>query len=221
MFEQALKIDPNDADALAGEADSYAFEHLFFPNPETDYDAKVIGLADRAIALAPENMRAYWAKSAYLVRSRRADESLRTADAGLAINPNYAALYSIRSTAKSSLGQFEQAKSDAQQAMRLSPRDPFIGLFHVQLGDAELGLGHFDAAIDEYHKATDTGYRPFFAYSNLAAAYALEGKMDEAKTALAEARRLNPKLTVKWMIAHTPNLLPVFEGLRKAGLPEE
>ncbi len=220
-FERALKIDPNDADALAGEAASYAFEHLFFPNLETDYDAKVIGQADRAIALAPENMRAYWAKGVYLARTRRADESLRTAEAGLAINPNYAALYSIRSTAKSSLGKFEQAKSDAQQAMRLSPRDPSIGLFHVQMGDAELGLGHFDAAIDEYHKATDAGFRPFFAYSNLAAAYALEGKMDEAKTALAEARRLNPKLTVKWVIAHTPNLPPVFEGLRKAGLPEE
>jgi hypothetical protein len=55
----------------------------------------------------------------------------------------------------------------------------------------------------------------------LAAAYALEGKTDEAKTALAEARRLNPKLTVKWAIAHMPNLPPVFEGLRKAGLPEE
>jgi adenylate cyclase len=221
LFEQALKIDPNDADGLAGEANSYGLEHLFFPNPETDYDAKVVGLADRAITLAPENMRAYRVKSAYLVRSRRVDESLRTIEAGLAINPNYASLYSIRSTAKSSLSQFEQAKSDAQQAMRLSPRDPFIGLFHVQLGDAELGLGHFNAAIDEYHTGTDSGYRPFFVYTNLAAAYALEGKMDEAKTALAEALRLNPKLTVKWMMAHTPNLPPVFEGLRKAGLAEE
>ena len=136
---------------------------LFWRNPETDYDAKVIGQADRAIALAPENMRAYWTKGAYLVRSRRADEALRTADAGLAINPNYAALYSIRSTAKSSLGQFEQAKSDAQQAIRLSSTDPLIGLFHVQMDDAELGLGHFDAAIDEYHNATDAGFRPFFA----------------------------------------------------------
>jgi len=181
----------------------------------------VIGLADRAIALAPENMRAYRAKSSYLVRSRRFDESLRAADAGLAINPNYEALYGVRSTAKSSVGQFEQAISDAQQAMRLSPRDPLIGLFHIQSGDAELGLGHFDAAIDEYHNATDSGFRPFYAYTNLAAADALKGKMDEAKSALAEARRLNPKLTVKWMIAHTPNLPPVFEGLRKAGLPEE
>jgi tetratricopeptide (TPR) repeat protein len=221
LFEQALKIDTNDADALAGEATCYLEEYFYFANPETDYDAKVIGQADRAIALAPDSMGAYVAKSAYQSLSRRFDESLRTADAGLAINPNYAALYRARSTAKSSLGQFEQAKSDAQQAMRLSPRDPLIGLFHIQLGIAELGLGHFDAAIAEYHNAIDSGYRPFFAYSNLAAAYALEGKTDEAKTALAEARRLNPKLTVKWAIAHMPNLPPVFEGLRKAGLPEE
>jgi adenylate cyclase len=221
LFEQALKIDPNDADALAGEAECYQREYLHFANPETDYDAKVIGQADRAIALAPDTTRAYWVKTIYLYMSRRYDESLRTADAGLAINPNSAPLHAARSTARSSLGQFEQAKSDAQQAMRLSPRDPLIGLFHVQLGDAKLGLGHFEAAISEYRNATDSGYRPFFAYTNLAAAYAFEGKMDEAKTALAEARRLNPKLTVKWMMAHTPNLPPVFEGLRKAGLPEE
>ena len=45
--------------------------------------------------------------------------------------------------------------------------------------------------------------------------------MEDAKTALAEARRLNPKLTIKWMRVHAPNLPPLFEGLRKAGLPEE
>jgi hypothetical protein len=45
--------------------------------------------------------------------------------------------------------------------------------------------------------------------------------MDEAKAALAEARSRNPELTAKWMKEHTPNLPDVFEGLRKAGMPEE
>jgi hypothetical protein len=45
--------------------------------------------------------------------------------------------------------------------------------------------------------------------------------MDEAKTALAEGRRLNPNLTVKWMIEHMPNLPAVFDGVREAGLPEQ
>ena len=80
------------------------------------------------------------AKSIYLTISRRANESLRTADAGLAIKPNYASLYFVRSSAESSLGQFEEAKSDAQQAMRLSSRDPLVGVFHIVSGDAELGL---------------------------------------------------------------------------------
>lgn len=44
--------------------------------------------------------------------------------------------------------------------------------------------------------------------------------MDEAKTALAEARRLNPKLTVKWYIEHTADV-PVLDGLRKRGCREE
>jgi hypothetical protein len=44
--------------------------------------------------------------------------------------------------------------------------------------------------------------------------------MDEAKSALAEVRRLNPNLTVKYVIEHSPNLPKMFGGVRKAGLPE-
>jgi adenylate cyclase len=166
-------------------------------------------------------MRAYLAKGGYLVISQRWNEALSAADTGLAINPNFAPLYATRGVAENSLGDFEPAKSDLQLAMRLSPRDPRIGLWHVELGDVELNLTHFDAAIAEYKKAIDVGFRTFIPYANLAAGYALEGKMDEAKTFLTEARRLNSKLTVKWLIAHAPNLPILFAGLRKAGLPEE
>jgi tetratricopeptide (TPR) repeat protein len=105
--------------------------------------------------------------------------------------------------------------------MRLSPRDPRIGVWYLQIGSAELEQGHYDVAIDDLHKSLDAGYRAYMVYGNLAAAYALAGKMDEANSALAEARRLNPGLTVKWAIAHSPNLPRAFEGMRKARLPEE
>ena len=88
----------------------------------------------------------------------------------------------------------------------------------MQVANPELEQGHYDASIDELHKAIETGYRSYIPYANLAAAYALQGKMDEAKSSLAEARRINPSLTVKWAIAHSPK---AFEGMRKAGLPEE
>ena len=190
-------------------------------NPQIDYDAKIIVQADRAIALAPENGWAHYAKGMYLDLSDRANEAFGAADAGLAVNPNFALLYGARAIAETSLGHFEQAKSDLRQAMRLSPREPRIGLWYMMLSSPELEQGHYEAAIEELQRAIDAGYRPYTPYAKLAAAYALDGKMDEAKSALAEARRLNPDLTVKWSIAHSPNLPHLFEGLRKAGLPEE
>jgi adenylate cyclase len=221
LFEQALAIDPNDADALTGAAGTYSTDYYYeWSATAIDYDAKVLGQVDRAIALAPDNVWAYWVKSFYLDSSRRPNEGLGAADEGLAINPNYAPLYNARAYAVMNLGRFDQAKSDIVQAMRLSPRDPVMGLWRASLAEAELGLGHFDAAINQLHQAIDAGYRTSFPYRMLAAAYALEGKTDDAKTALAEALRFSPKLTVKSVARTNPNPV-VLDGLRKAGLPEE
>jgi adenylate cyclase len=221
LCEQALAIDPNNSDALAGAATTHLLDYYFqWGTSATDYDAKVLGQLDRAIALAPDNIYAYEPKSMYLNMSGRSNEGLAAADAGLAINPNYAALYNARAYAEINLGRFDQAKSDILRAMRLSPRDPRYDLWRTNLADAEMGLGHFDAAIDLIRLAIDSGYHGSYPYRELAAAYAIEGKMDEAKPALAEALRLNPKLTVK-SVARTNPVPVVLDGLRKAGLPEE
>jgi len=220
-FEQALKIDPNDPDALAGTARTYLDDYSFgWTDPSIDYDKMILGASDRSIALAPDNARAYHAKSVYLFLSRRAKEAIGAADAGLAVDRNFAALYGARGGAETSLGRFEQAISDVQQAIRLSPRDPIVGIWHVMWADAELGLAHFDAAIDQYRTAIEVGFRTYVPYANMAAAYALAGKIDEARSALTEARRLNPDLNVKWLLAHGPNVPRLSDGLRKAGLPE-
>jgi TolB-like protein len=222
LFEQALKIDPDDVGALTGDAVACLHEKIYgWTNPKTDCEAKILGQTERAIVLAPNSELAYYAKSFYLFLSRRANEALGAADAGLAINPNSALLHGVRALAENSLGHFEQAKSDITKAMRLSPHDPFMLFWPMYLGDAELGLGHFDVAVEEYRKSIDNGFHTFAPYADLAAAYALQGKMDEARSALAEARRLEPKLTVKWFQSAAPNIPNLFEGARKAGMPEQ
>jgi adenylate cyclase len=222
LFDAALRADPNDADALTGEALVYAIEYSFgWGAPETDYDAKILGDADRAIALAPEDVRAYLVKSQYLSSSRRANEGLEVADAGLVTNPNDARLYSARGFAEIALGRFEQAKADFQPAMRLSPRDPAIAQWHLSLGLAELGLGRFDAAIVEFRQSVDFGNRTFIPFGCLAAAYALEGKTEAARSAAAEARRLNPNFTIKRTISIITDIPNLRDGMSRAGLPEE
>ena len=223
LFEQALAIDPNNAAAIAGDAATYFREHMFrWGNSGTDYDAKILGQADRAIAVAPGYDQSYLFKSLYLLNSRRFDEAIRAADAGLAVNPNNPNLYLARAGTEIALGRFDEAKSDLQQGIRLSPRDPFVGIFRTELGDIEIGAGRPEAAIVEYRKALDAGDHTYWVYANLAASYALLGKMDEAKPFVAETLRLNPSFTIKWYREHVPYDLPTRdEGLRKAGFAEE
>ena len=221
FFEQALKIDPNNSEALAGEAQTNVFEYIYAPKAEIDYDAAILGPADRAIALDHGNIHAYRAKGQYLAVSGRPEDAVRALDAGLAVNPNAAGLLAVRSSPKYYLRHFEEANSDIQQAILLSPRDPAMSQWFNLRADTELGLGRFDEALEDVKKAVDGGYRNIYSYINLAAAHAFKGELDEAKTAIAEARRLKPDLSVKWLVKHKPVLQFAFDGLRKAGLPEE
>jgi adenylate cyclase len=222
FYEQALAIDPNNAAAIAGLAFTYFIEYIFgYGNPGTDYDAKILGQTDRAIALAPDYDLPYQAKSAYLEMSRRYDEAIRAVNAGLAVNPNNPDFYQTRAGAEISLGHFDEAKSDLQQAIRLSPHDPLMTVMTTQLGDIEIGSGRPEAAIVEYRRSIDAGDHTYWNYANLAASYALLGKMDEAKPFVAETLRLNPSFTIKWFREHAEDIPKRTEGLRKAGLPEE
>jgi TolB-like protein len=221
-FERALKVDPNDPDALVGEAYTYFIDYVLgWGNPGTDYEAKTLGPVDRAIALDRNNVWAHYVKTIYLSQSNRANEALDSARAGLAVDPNFARLYVARATAENFLGRFDDGKTDVQRAMRLSPHDPEVGWWHGVLASAELGLHNYEGAIEEAKEAIDGGWRPYIPYLILASAYAVGGQVDEAKSALAQARRLNPKLTVKWLTPRLVNDPARLDALRRVGLPEE
>jgi hypothetical protein len=60
LAERALQIDPNDAVALAQSPETH-FNNWFngWGDPGTDYEAKVLGQANRAISLAPAHTYVY------------------------------------------------------------------------------------------------------------------------------------------------------------------
>ena len=100
-------------------------------------------------------------------------------------------------------------------------RDPLSGIWYMYLGFAEICWGRLEAAIEQLKHAIDSGYPTYITYSMLAGAEAAKGNDAEAKSALAEARRLFPQLTIKWLLTETPTPSIVIDGLRKAGTPEE
>jgi Flp pilus assembly protein TadD len=81
--------------------------------------------------------------------------------------------------------------------------------------------GRHQDAIRELQAALDAGYAVWPVYSNLAVAYGYLGQRSEAEAALVQARKLNPKLTIKWYRARVEEPEIIFQGLLRAGLPEQ
>jgi adenylate cyclase len=223
LYERALAINPGDAGALAGDAGTYLAEKISgWASADVDYDAKIVGQADRSIAVAPNDPDPYSTKSIYLSYVlHHTEEGLRVADAGLALNPGSARLYHARGIGKNQIGRYAEAKSDVLHAIQLSPRDPDLGIWQSTLAASDIGLGHFDDAINDGHRAIDAGYGTWLVYSNLAAACAMSNRIDDARAAVAEALKLNPKYTVKLMTERYHKPPAVIEALRNAGVPEE
>jgi adenylate cyclase len=223
LFEQAVKLDPSSAEAHSGIAYSLARDVASgWPEPGVDYAALVIAASDRALAINPGNGMAAYAKGLLLVGVGRSSEAKPIVEAALKHNPNLAPLYADLAIIHSQLGDYEQSKSDIEQAMRLSPRDVQLGIWELIYGQADLGLGLYDEAIDEAHRAIDDGFNVYMPHLLLAAAYALSNRDKEARAELAEATGFNPKITSIQSLRPLERLQPsLVDGLRKAGLPEE
>ena len=120
-----------------------------------------------------------------------------------------------------------------EQAIRLSPRDPLMGLFYFTIGEAHLLQSRTDEAIVWFERARNhtPAHSEYRAW--LGAAYALNGKIERAATELAEARKLSAvdrfsSLARLKALGYfgVPKVRAVFEatylrGLRLAGMPEE
>ncbi len=160
-------------------------------------------------------------KNLALFQAKRLHEAVETGRVGISVDPNSALSHDATGRAEAYSGHCEEAIAHLKEAFRLSPRDPARALWHMDMGLGELCREHLDAAAQEFRQGIDGGFRTYLTYAFLAASVALLGKDAEAKTALAEARRLNPQFSIKWYLARNPSMPVQLEGFRKAGLPEE
>jgi adenylate cyclase len=231
LFEQALALDPTNADALADAAFVDSSDYVLgWSDQSVDMYARAMQRANQALLLNPDQPYAHYVKTDLIVFKAKpndaasANEIIAEAEATLRADPSFARAYLPMAAGEMLLGRNEQAISYLEQAMRISPRDSSLGIWHTNLGRALLALRRYDAAIQEGLKAIDSGYRTAESYACLAAFYAAVNRAPEATAAMAEAIKLNPELSVAWFHVHIPAFIDsvpgMRESLRKAGLPE-
>jgi adenylate cyclase len=231
LFEDALRIDPENSQARVGLAQSLTliYRNRWDPDP-----AKVLARADeaatRAIAAAPNYAHAHYVKAEVLGLSNRFDAALATYDRAIALDRNHAAAHVGRARNLNVIGRAADALAPVERAIRLSPRDPDLYVWYFVLCHANTHLARDAQAIEWCLKSLATGKTFYFAYVDLASAYAWRGQNAEAAAAVAELLKLRPGFTVQTLVqegsgtsdhpAFRREFQRIVEGARKAGLPE-
>jgi TolB-like protein/Flp pilus assembly protein TadD len=231
LFEEALRIDPDSSQARVGlsQALTLLYRNRWAPEP-----AKVLAQADeaatRAIATAPNYAHAHYVKAEVLGLSNRFDAALAAYDRAITLDRNHAAAHVGRARNLILIGRAAEALAPVERAIGLSPRDPDLYVWYFVLCHAYTHLARDAQAIEWCLKSLATGKTFWFAYVDLASAYAWRGQNAEAAAAVAELLKLRPGYTVQQLVQEGSGASdnPTFrkeyqrivEGARQAGLPE-
>jgi TolB-like protein len=227
-FNDAMAFDPSFAPAYGGAASCLAWRRANrWPGDTAKDNAELLRLAERvkelgtddALTLSVLGFNLFWILLDF-------DRGLEMVEQAIQSNPNYARAYNFRGLLRAWHGVSDAAVADFEQAMHLSPRDPFN--YNAMLG---LAVAHHNAGRHrEAAEWTDKSLRAFppsFLVGTTQAilCYVGAGRLEDARKLMAECLRRVPgwrrSTTVAPQWVRSPELRTEFlEAFISAGLPD-
>ena len=236
LCDQALAIDPNNVRALMALPVKFNARLGLgvSSDPKGDLE-RADQLASRAVALAPDWTWTYSNKGAVLRVQGRPGEAILEHERALALDPSNNSAVGELGFDYGNLGEFDKSLEYFDKAIRASPNDPTLAWWYGDEAWDNFGLKNYGQAIELARRAIAT--KPNnnqFSHVALVAALALSDHDAEAREALQRYLALpstGPLRTIAAWKAHQmslgsdPRFVEMckrsYDGLRKAGMPEE
>jgi adenylate cyclase len=194
LCEQAIAADPNNVRALTFLAIKFFLPVELGSSADPKGDLKrADDLVSKALALDPNFANAHVEKANILHPQGHHDEAIAEDERTLALNPAQVDAVEHLGWQYEALGQFEKSLEYFDKALRISPHDPFLGVFYSGNTSAHFGLKQYDQAIEWGRRsiAIDPNNNPT-AHGDLVAALALTGRDAEARESLQRYLALPP-----------------------------
>jgi TolB-like protein/class 3 adenylate cyclase/Flp pilus assembly protein TadD len=226
-FYRAIQLDPNYAAAHGMAARAYVQRNAGgWMRDRAKEVAETERLARRAVELGRDDAVALCTAGFALADILgNVDDGAALIDRALELNPNLAWAWLFSGWANVIRGNAEKGIECVARAMRLSPQDPQVFSMQTAIAFGQFVLGRYDEALSWAEKARRE--RPSLALPTciVAASAALSGRLDDARSAMAVLRRLDPDLGISnvnalQVIKRPEDLAKWTEALRRAGLPE-
>jgi adenylate cyclase len=222
-FRRALTIDPQYPQAIA--ALSIAVCNAGYLGWADDADANYAEsyeLAQRAVSLDARYPVAHFALALVCAWTGRPERSAAEFEEAIHLNPSYAAAHVILGSMLNCSGQPEEAIGFIEKGIRLSATDPRLFMWLPPLAAAHYQLRHYEQSVEIGRRSWTLKRNWPQALPYVIAGLAQLGHNEEARTALADLKELDPNLsmirtTLQKTYTHKPAIDHVVEGLRKAG----
>ena len=179
-------------------------------------------LATRAAELDDSDPWAHLALGYVAFTMRRTDHAVQEFQRALDLNPNFAAAHGYLGFALAFGGRSDQAIDHIEQAIRMSPHDPQNAIFYGGLAVAHYLAGRYAEAVGFGREALQLRDGMTSGHRIYCASLAQTGQIDEARTAVARLKELQPEMSIAWIEKYVPYppgpMTKFLEGMRKAGL---
>ena len=190
LLKQAVDLDPGSAEVWARLAQITASDYLnHWNNAGPEQLATAEEGVQKALLLDPNLPLAHFANGFVHRAHGQHSAALEAFSRAIDLDPNFAMAYAQKADELMYLGRPEDVRSLIDQAIRLSPRDPSIGIFYWFLGRSAFFMGRYDEAIPWLRRSVEI--RPNLWYNRLylASAHALIGEFDDARATLGDFKR--------------------------------
>ena len=233
LCERALQIDSRNVIALVYMSRKYMSSVINSQSTDPQADIRrADDLVTRAIAIDPNSYTAHVAKALVLMAQKCTEEAIVEAERALVLNPSYMEAYIALGVANNFAGRPDRAMEFADRAIRLSPRDPYLWAFFHDKGWAFFMKGEYDQAIEWLRRSVAIAPHNFTLLL-LSSSLALTGHQTEAHETIKRYLALDSVKTTtiaqlrvqQFSLADNPDWTAynerLFDGLRKAGMPEQ
>lgn len=220
LLRQAIQLDPDYAAAYAALGDSfYIMQSMGWAESPAATLVRAEEAANKALALDDTDVRARVILGRIHINYHRFDQARAELDRAVALNPSDAAAVAGRGSILMWVGQTDAAIEALELALRIDPELNAIDRFTLAI--AYYLKGRYDAATEQLRTNLRNADGAHFSRVVLAAAYAQQGRAEDAEAAATAVRRTDPTFEPESFgskFLNTADLARLREGLRKAGL---
>ena len=234
LLQRSAALDPGAVDTWARLAQVIASDHrVNWNNTGKEELGEAEAAVQKALTIDPNHALAHAAQGLIEGARGRHHSALEAFSRAIELDRNFAFAYAHKGNELILVGRPTEAPMLVERAIRLSPHDPSIGIFHWIIGRANFFAGRYEESIPWLRKSIETRPNLWFNRLYLVSAQALADALQEAVHGLDEFNRRFPRPV--WTVAvvevresANPNNHPAVvaartmfhEGLLRAGMRE-